>query len=218
VTTQRVGRKDIHVIPNFVDTELFHRRIGRDCAKHSLAPHGEAVLLHISNFRPVKRIMDVIEVFRRVLPKHPSRLVFVGDGPELSPAERFCFDNGLMNDVLFLGRQDNFAELLPCADVLLLPSELESFGLVGLEAMSCEVPVVATRVGGIPEVVQHGETGYLAELGDVDTMAEYALQIVQDPELGRRLGRAGRERAIEMFDQRRIVPLYEEYYEQVLRM
>lgn len=216
VTEQRVGRKDIRVIPNFVDTELFRRRVGHDCAKHSLAPNGEAVLLHVSNYRPVKRVTDVLAIFQKVVAKHPTRLVLVGDGPELSNAERFCFENGLMKDVLFLGRQDNVAELIPCADVLLLPSELESFGLVALEAMSCEVPVVATRVGGLPEVVAHGETGYLAELGDVETMAGCVLEIVRNPELGRRLGLNGRKRALEQFDQRRIVPMYEQYYEEVL--
>jgi len=216
VTEQRVGRKDVHVIPNFVDTDYFRRRVGTDCAKHSMAPHGEAVLLHISNFRPVKRIMDVIEIFRLVRARQQAKLVFVGDGPELSPAERFCFETGLMHDVIFLGRQDNIAELIPCADILLLPSELESFGLVALEAMSCEVPVIASRVGGLPEVVAHGETGYLAPVGDVQAMADYALEIIRNPELARRLGQSGRRRAIDQFDQRKIVPLYEKYYEQVL--
>ena len=216
VTQQQVGRKEIEVIPNFVDTDFFHRPPNHDCAKHTLAPKNEAVLLHISNFRPLKRIMDVIKIFELVQAKRPSKLVFVGDGPERSGAEKYCRDNHLCDHVLFIGKQDNVPSLMGCTDTLLLPSETESFGLVALEAMSCEVPVVATRVGGLPEVVEHGETGFLADLGDVEAMANYVLQIVDDPSLMKRLGKNGRQRAIECFDQRRIVPHYEEYYQSVL--
>jgi len=216
VTRQQVGREEVEVIPNFVDTLFFKRLPGEDCAKHSIAPRGESVLLHISNFRPVKRIFDVLEIFRRVIAKAPAKLMMVGDGPERSPAEKYCRDHGISQQVLFLGRQDNVPDILSCADVLLLPSELESFGLVALEAMSCEVPVVATNVGGIPEVVSHGETGFLAELGDVDRMAEYTLEIIQNRDLRKKMAAAGRHRAVETYDQSAIVPQYERYYEEVL--
>ncbi len=216
VTLQMVGPKGIEVIPNFVDTEFFRKPLEQDCSKRALAPKKESVLLHISNFRPLKRIMDVIRIFEFVVAEHSARLVFAGDGPERSMAEKYCRENGLMDNVLFLGKLDNVPDLMGCADVLLLPSESESFGLVALEAMSCEVPVVATKVGGIPEVVAHGETGFLGELGDVRTMANYVLTILKNPDLKARMAEASRARAVEVFDQRKIVPHYEEYYERVL--
>lgn len=217
LTRERVGRQDIDVIPNFVDTNFFRIPENHDCAQQSIAPHGEPVLLHISNFRPVKRILDVVQIFERVLAKESStRLVLVGDGPERSLAEQYCRDHKLKKNVLFLGKQDNVPDIMACANVLLLPSELESFGLVALEAMSCEVPVIATNVGGLPEVIVHGETGFLANLGDVNTMADYAMEIIQNPELGRKMGQEGRKHAVEVFGQDKIVPLYESYYKQIL--
>lgn len=216
LTIERVGRQEVEVIPNFVDTNYFKSLPVGDCARRSFAPHGEAVLLHISNFRPVKRILDVVRIFEKVQAKHKARLVFVGDGPERAGAEKYIHDAGLTRKVLFLGRQDDVPELLCCADVLLLPSELESFGLVALEAMSCQVPVVATNVGGLPEVIAHGETGYLSALGNVDEMAGYALEILKNPELKKKLGVAGRQRALDLYEQNRIVPLYEDYYQRVL--
>ncbi|MCI0412639.1 N-acetyl-alpha-D-glucosaminyl L-malate synthase BshA [bacterium] len=216
LTQTQVGRQDVEVIPNFVDTDLFKKPEESKCSRHVIAPGGEPILLHASNFRPVKRIINIIEIFERVLKKMEARLVFVGDGPERSVAERYCRDNKLTEKVLFLGRQDNLPDLMGCADVFLLPSELESFGLVALEAMACQVPVVATIVGGLPEVVVHGETGFLANLGDVDKMAEYSLEILRNSSLRQRLGENGRRRAIEVFDQKKIVPLYEKYYEKVL--
>ena len=140
----------------------------------------------------------------------------MGDGPERNGAEKYCREHNLCDNVMFIGKQDNLPELFGCTDVLLLPSETESFGLVALEAMSCEVPVVATRVGGLPEVVMHGETGFLADLGDVQSMADYALRIVDDPALKAEMGRNGRRRAVECFDQRNIVPHYEKFYSEVL--
>jgi len=216
VTLQQVGEKEIEVIPNFVDTQYFHKPPTGDCAKQALAPCDEAVLLHISNFRPLKRIMDVIRIFELVQAELPTRLVFAGDGPERSIAEKYCREHGLINKVLFLGKLDNVPDLMGCTDVLLLPSEFESFGLVALEAMSCEVPVVATNVGGIPEVVIHGETGFLGELGNVRQMADQVLTILRNPELKARMAAAGRRRAVEVFDQRKIVPVYEDYYKKVL--
>jgi N-acetyl-alpha-D-glucosaminyl L-malate synthase BshA len=216
LTIELVGRAEVEVIHNFVDTNYFRSLPVGDCARRSFAPHGEAVLLHISNFRPVKRILDVVRIFEKVQSKLPARLVFVGDGPERASAENYIRDAGIEKKVLFLGRQDDVPELLCCADVLLLPSELESFGLVALEAMSCQVPVVATNVGGLPEVIAHGETGYLSALGNVDEMADYALEILKNPGLKHKLGIAGRQRALDLFEQSRIVPLYEKYYEKVL--
>ncbi len=216
VTLQQVGEKEIEVIPNFVDTSFFQKPPAGDCAKQTLAPCNENVLLHISNFRPLKRIMDVIRIFELVQAEQPTRLVFAGDGPERSIAEKYCREHGLMNNVLFLGKLDNVPDLMGCTDVLLLPSEFESFGLVALEAMSCEVPVVATNVGGIPEVVTHGETGFLGELGNVRQMADQVLTILRNPELKARMAAAGRRRAVEVFDQRKIVPIYEDYYKKVL--
>ena len=216
LTRDRVGREDIDVIPNFVDTNFFQIPENHDCAKQSITPHGEPVLLHISNFRPVKRIGDVLKIFEKTLAKQPVRLVLVGDGPERSFAEQYCRERKLTKNVLFLGKQDNVPDIMACANVLLLPSELESFGLVALEAMSCEVPVIATNVGGLPEVVVHGETGFLANLGDVDAMADQALEIIRNPVLGKKMGQAGRTRAVEVFGQDKIVPLYEKYYEAIL--
>jgi N-acetyl-alpha-D-glucosaminyl L-malate synthase BshA len=218
VTLQQLCPKDIEVIPNFVDTQFFKKPPEQDCSKRALAPKKESVLLHISNFRPLKRIMDVIRIFEFVVAEHSARLVFAGDGPERSMAEKYCRENGLMDKVLFLGKLDNVPDLMGCTDVLLLPSEFESFGLVALEAMSCEVPVVATNVGGIPEVIVHGETGYLGELGDVRTMANYVLTILKNPDLKARMAEASRRRAVEVFDQHKIVPRYEEYYERVLKI
>src|SRR3990172_510702 len=199
LTQTQVGRKDIEVIPNFVDTDFFKKSENNNCNKTALAPSGEPILIHVSNFRPLKRIINVIEIFQRVLKRVDTRLVFVGDGPERSVAERYCHENKLTEKVLFLGRQDNLPDLLACSDVMLLPSELESFGLVALEAMSCEVPVVATLVGGLPEVVIHGETGYLANVGDVDSMANYVLEILRNATLRQKMGASGRRRAIEQF-------------------
>ncbi len=216
VTLQQVGPKEIEVIPNFVDTQFFRKPLEEDCSKGRLAPKKESILLHISNFRPLKRIMDVIRIFEIVVAQHSARLIFAGDGPERSMAEKYCRENGLMDKVMFLGKLDNVPDLMGCTDVLLLPSEFESFGLVALEAMSCEVPVVATNVGGIPEVVIHGETGFLGELGDVQTMAAYVLRILKDSDLKAHMAAAGRRRAVEVFEQRKIVPLYEQYYEKVL--
>lgn len=161
--------------------------------------------------------MDVIRIFEIVVAEHLARLVFAGDGPERSMAEKYCRENGLMDKVMFLGKLDNVPDLMGCTDVLLLPSEFESFGLVALEAMSCEVPVVATNVGGIPEVVIHGETGFLGNLGDVQTMAKYVLRILKDQNLQANMAAAARRRAVEVFDQMKIVPLYEKYYEKVLK-
>ena len=206
--------KAIQVIPNFVDPHRFrpHKR-----PRHPLfGASDDKVLCHVSNFRPVKRIMDVLAVFERVAKVLPSRLLMIGDGPDRSRAEAFCREHGLRDRVFFFGNIPNLEEVLGSADLFLLPSEAESFGMAALEAMASEVPVIATRAGGLPEVVMEGESGYLLPVGDVDGMAERAIEILSDPALQRRLGRAGRQLADEQFNVSRVVPIYRQFYERII--
>jgi N-acetyl-alpha-D-glucosaminyl L-malate synthase BshA len=173
-------------------------------------------LVHLSNFRPVKRVTDVIEIFDRVRKQVPSRLLLIGDGPDRSVAEWLAVQKGIHEDVLFLGKQDEVQEKLAAADIMLMPSELESFGLAALEAMACEVVPIATRVGGVPEVIEHGKSGYLADVGDVDTMARYAIELLNDEPRLREMGREARVMAKSRFCASKIVPQYEEFYRRVL--
>lgn len=207
-------QREIDVIPNFVDPD---RHAGRrpPCIPACSCPD-EFTLMHISNFRPVKRVGDVVRVFARVCETLQARLVMVGDGPDAGLARQLARDLGVIDRVLFTGVVDGVTDLLREANLLLLPSEAESFGLVALEAMASGVPVVASDVGGLPEVVQHGVTGFLAPLGDVDQMAAYAVQILSDCATCRAFSRAGRQRARDHFDYRDIVPQYEAVYERVL--
>lgn len=206
--------KAIDVIPNFVDPDRFHRNGGGICKVFG-AP-GEKLVCHVSNFRPVKRIMDVVEVFEKVAREVPSRLLMIGDGPDRSRAEAFARAHGLRDRVVFLGNVPNLEEVLSGCDLFLLPSESESFGMAALEAMASEVPVITTRSGGLPEVVTEGETGYLLPVGDVEGMAARAIEILRDEPLRKRMGARGREVAIEKFDERKIVPKYRELYERIL--
>jgi len=164
----------------------------------------------------VKRLLDVIEIFDRVRKKIPSKLMLIGDGPDRSQAEWLAVQKGIHSDVLFLGKQDRVHEKLAISDVMLLPSELESFGLAALEAMACEVVPIATRAGGLPEVVEHGVTGYLADVGDVDTMARYAIDLLADESALRAMGKRAREGARARFCTSKIIPLYEDFYRRVL--
>ncbi|HTJ87213.1 MAG TPA: N-acetyl-alpha-D-glucosaminyl L-malate synthase BshA [Terriglobales bacterium] len=207
---------NIDVIYNFVNCELYCRdkELGKSRAEYG--PNGERILVHVSNFRPVKRVMDVIEIFDRVRKQIPAKLLLMGDGPERSPAERLAVQKGIHNDVIFLGKQEQVAEKLAIADVLLLPSELESFGLAALEAMACEVVPIGTRVGGMPEVVEHGKTGWLADVGDVDAMANYAVDILRDEDRLRAMGKDCRKAASDKFSAKKIIPQYEEFYWRVL--
>ncbi len=206
---------DVRVIPNFVDTELFGRRSdGRH--RNALADPDEKILMHISNFRPVKRVGDVVRVAARVMEKVPARLVFVGDGPDRPMAEEQARVRGIGDRVVFLGKMESVAELLACADLFLLPSESESFGLSALEAMASEVPVVGTRCGGLEEVVQDGVSGRLLPVGAVDAMANAAIDILSDPQRQREMGQAGRNASKERYAADSIVALYESYYEEVL--
>jgi len=207
-------KKEIAVIPNFVDPARFQRH--ESAFYHLFGEAGDRLLCHVSNFRPVKRIMDVLAVFERVLRVIPSRLVMIGDGPDRSRAEAFCRQHHLKDRVFFLGNVPNLEEVVGASDLFLLPSEHESFGMAALEAMASEVPVIATRAGGLPEVVVDGETGYLLPVGDVDAMAERAIAILSDRVLHRRLGRAGRALAEEQFNVNRVVPMYREFYERFL--
>ena len=206
---------DVRVIPNFVDTELFIRRADRR-DRNALADPDEKIIMHISNFRPVKRVDDVVRVAARVMEKLSARLVLVGDGPDRPMVEERARNLGISDRVLFLGKQDDVAPLLACADVFMLPSESESFGLSALEAMASEVPVVGTRCGGLEELVEDGATGRLLPVGAVDAMANATIEILSEPEKQQEMGRAGRAEAQEKYSIERILSMYEAYYEELL--
>ena len=203
-------KNPIEVIPNFVDPDVFAPRKRRT---HMLAPAGTRVLMHASNFRPVKNVEMVVRIFAAVHERMDARLVMVGDGPEKPRAEALARELGVAKHVLFLGNQEVMEELLPLADVFLLPSSSESFGLVALEAMSAGVPVVAARVGGLPELVESGVTGFLEEPTDLDAHVRSVLRLLEDDTLRRRFGRAGRKVAIERFYVDRVVGRYRKIYE-----
>ena len=205
----------IEVVPNFVDTDVYRPGL-EPCHRATLAPDGEKIVMHISNFRAVKRAEDVVAIFARVANKVPARLVLVGDGPDRPRALMRAEEMGIRDKVLFLGKHTSVHELLSCADLFLLPSESESFGLAALEAMACGAPVVTSRVGGLPEVVVDGETGYLCDVGDIDGMADAGARILTDDDLWRSLSEGGRKLAVEHFSAERVVPEYEAYYERVL--
>jgi len=207
--------KDIRVIPNFVDTGKY-RRVELPDVRAKFAPPEERILIHVSNFRLVKRVQDVIKIFGEVRKKVPSRLLLVGDGPDRSACEILTREMDLQQHVRFLGKQLELVPILSSADLMLMPSQSESFGLSALEAMACDVPVVSSSVGGLPELQVHGETGYIAEIGDIDRMARYAIELLTNDVKRRQFGRAGRARAVENFDVRKIVSLYEEYYRECL--
>jgi L-malate glycosyltransferase len=206
--------KAIEVVPNFVDPQRFHRNRGDAC--HLLGANGDRLLCHVSNFRPVKRVMDVIAVFEKVSRVIPSRLAMIGDGPDRSRAEAWCRDHQLTDRVTFLGNVGNLEEIVGASDLFVLPSEAESFGMAALEAMACEVPVIGTNAGGLPEVVTDGETGFLLPVGDTEGMAARAIEILSDRDRHRQMGITAREVAIEKFDVNRVVPHYREVYERVM--
>jgi N-acetyl-alpha-D-glucosaminyl L-malate synthase BshA len=208
-------RNQIEVIYNFVNCDIYQPQAKSDL-RDRYAPHGEKVLIHLSNFRAVKRTTDVVEIFVRVRRQLPAILLMVGDGPDRGKAEWAAREQGVDEYVHFLGKQDNIEDLISAADLLLLPSENESFGLVALEAMACEVPVVASDVGGLPEVVTSGEDGFLVEPGNVELMARRALEIVSDDERRRLMGQKGRAHAKARFCSNNIIAQYERYYERIL--
>ena len=203
--------KEIETIYNFVDPEVY-KRLECSCIRNHYATTKEKIILHISNFRPVKRLQDVIDVFAGIYSSIPSKLLLVGDGPDRMMAQHHAEALGLKDKVYFLGKQDRIVELLSVADLFLLPSEKESFGLVALEAMACQVPVIASNTGGLPEVVVEGVTGYLLPVGATNEMARRGTEILQDPEKHRLMGIAGREEAIKKFHIDHIARQYENYY------
>jgi N-acetyl-alpha-D-glucosaminyl L-malate synthase BshA len=204
-------KREIQVIPNFVDGDFYNRK--RCTIRRSIfAPEGEPLIIHISNFRPVKRIGEMMEAFIKVRKQVKCRMLLVGDGPERARAEKDAQAGGVIGDVFFLGNQTAIVDLLSISDVYFLPSNSESFGLSALEAMACEVPVVAARAGGIPEVVADGECGYLTEPDNTEEMAARILELITDRELNRRMGKAGRARAMQLFPTERVVSQYESLY------
>ncbi len=207
--------KEIEVIPNFIDLELYRRQTTGDIL-HSCAPHGEKVLMHTSNFRSVKRVADVVKIFYEVQKKVPSRLILIGDGPDRTHCELLVRELGIQDKVRFLGKQSEIVPILSCADLFLLPSQSESFGLAALEAMACGVPVISSSVGGLPELQLHGETGFIAELGDIDRMVRYALDLLKNEAKHKLFSTAARKRA-EEFESSKIITQYEQYYERVLQ-
>jgi len=207
---------DVEVIPNFI-CPCHYKRLEESPLRAELAPNGEKLLTHVSNFRPVKRPMDCIEVLAKIKKQHPkTRLVMVGDGPERGACIYKAEKLGVAEDVLFVGKQGRIADYLGVSDIFLLPSELESFGLAALEALACEVPVIATRIGGIPEVVTDGETGYLSEVGDTDDMAVNTGQLLEDENLRRAFGQKGRETAVMRYGSDKIIPQYIAFYEKIV--
>jgi N-acetyl-alpha-D-glucosaminyl L-malate synthase BshA len=205
---------EIKVIHNFVDFERF-RKIDKDHFKKAIAPNGERIMTHTSNFRKVKRVEDVIRVFEKVHRAVPSKLLLIGDGPERRHIEDLCRQIGLCDEIRFLGKQDAVEELLAISDLFFIPSQSESFGLAALEAMACEVPVISSNAGGLPEVNIHGKTGFLSDVGDVEAMAQHAITILSDEHVLQTFRKNALEQA-QRFDLSMILPQYESYYEEVI--
>ncbi|MCY7375359.1 MAG: N-acetyl-alpha-D-glucosaminyl L-malate synthase BshA [Pyrinomonadaceae bacterium] len=207
---------EIEVIPNFISPDLYRREEGSPICKE-LSPNDEKLLVHVSNFRAVKRPADCVEILAKVRAKGGNaRLIMVGDGPELSAVHHLAKQLNVQNETIFVGKQAKITDYVAVADVFLLPSEEESFGLAALEAQACEVPVVATKVGGIPEVINDKETGFLSDIGDTEKMANDALKFINDEEMRRAFGVRGRELAILRYSSEKIIPQYINFYEKVL--
>tara|TARA_R110000868_G_scaffold259361_10_gene517460 strand:- start:1567 stop:2712 length:1146 start_codon:yes stop_codon:yes gene_type:complete len=207
-------KQDIKVIPNFIDLERFQKS-NKSHFKKAICPDGEKVVVHVSNFRKVKRVPEVITVFSKILEKGiKAKLLLVGDGPDRQKAEQQCRDLGICDHTRFLGKLDEVEEVLSIADLFLIPSGSETFGLAALEAMSCSVPVISSNVGGLPEVNIEGETGYLCDLDDNECMAKHAVNILSDQNLHNELSANARKRA-ELFNQDLIVGMYEDFYNEV---
>jgi len=207
---------EIRVIHNFVNCELYRPDDAKKGARQ-YAPGGEKLLIHLSNFRPVKRALDCVRILAEVRKSVPARLLMAGDGPDRPPAEHLARALKVERDVLFLGKQNHVERLIPLAHVLLMPSDLESFGLAALEAMACGVVPVATRVGGVPELITDGEDGFLESPGDIAAMAARATALLSDEALHYRMAKAGRWNAAERFCTDKIIPRYEQYYQEVVR-
>ena len=208
----------IEVIRNFVNCDVYLRDPDKVAAlRPQYASASECLLVHLSNFRPVKRVQDAVEVFARIAQELPAKLMLIGDGPDRSLAEHLARQYKVQDRIHFLGKQDNVSELLPLADLMLMPSEMESFGLAALEAMACGVPTIGTRVGGVPELIQDGINGCLFAVGDVDAMSKTAISLLRDRDRLEAMAARGRQAAQDHFCTSRIIPHYERYYEEVIR-
>jgi N-acetyl-alpha-D-glucosaminyl L-malate synthase BshA len=205
--------RDIEVIPNFIDLEKFKKQ-KKDHFKKAICPNGEALIVHTSNFRKVKRIKDVLDIFYNIQKEIPAKLLMIGDGPERAKAEKQAHDLGIAHDVRFLGKQEAVEEVLSVADLFLMPSEKESFGLAALEAMACEVPVISSNTGGLPELNVQGITGFMSNVGDVEDMTRNALHILDKNNLP--TFKANALKRAKEFDISNILPLYENYYQKIL--
>ncbi len=207
---------EIEVIPNFICPTHYQRNFDLPLRKE-LVNDGEKLLVHVSNFRPVKRPQDCVEIAAKVREKGGNvRLVMVGDGPERSACEYRAEQLGIKEYTNFVGKRDNIADYLAVADIFLLPSESESFGLAALEAQACEVPVIASRIGGIPEVITDGETGFLSDIGDTEKMSDDVLKLLKDDEMRRAFGEKSRELAVMRYSAAEIIPKYLKFYEKIL--
>jgi N-acetyl-alpha-D-glucosaminyl L-malate synthase BshA len=208
---------EIEVIPNFI-CAMHYKRLEGAPLREELAPNGEKLLVHVSNFRAVKRPADCVEIIAKVKEQgEKARLVMVGDGPERSAVYYRAEQLNVLDDVIFVGKQANISDYLGVSDIFLLPSELESFGLAALEAQACELPVIATRIGGIPEVINDGETGYLSDVGDITKMTQDAVELLRDDDKRRAFGQRGRELAIERYSTEKIIPQYIAFYEKIVQ-
>lgn len=208
-------QRNIRVIHNFVDTSRYNPSI-TSCTKEHYAPNGEKILIHASNFRPLKKTSDVVQIFNLVRQEIPAKLLLVGEGPDRISTQRLVKSLGLSEDVFFLGEQDYLENLMNCADLFILPSEQESFGLVALEAQASGLPVVGTAVGGLPEVVVHEQTGLLFPVGEINEMAHGALELLKNPSRYDSFRKSARQRAVKHFDSKLIIPQYESFYQEIL--
>ncbi len=209
-------KKEVYVIPNFIDSSKYNQSF-TDCQRDLMADENEKIITHISNFRKVKRIPDVIQIFSRVAKKMPAKLIMVGEGPEKGAAEQLCKKLGITDKVLFLGNSNEIDRILCFSDLFLLPSETESFGLAALEAMINNVPVISSNAGGLPETNIHGVSGYLSNIGDVDEMAENAIKILKDEVTLKRFKENAKKEALK-FEIANVVPLYEKIYEEAFNL
>lgn len=205
--------KKIEVIPNFIDLQRFSKKT-KDHFRKAIAPNGERLIMHTSNFRKVKRVQDVVQVFSRIRKEIPAKLLLIGDGPERHNIEQLCRDLNLCDDTRFLGKQELVEEILSIADLFIMPSETESFGLAALEAMACQVPVISSNAGGMPELNVQGVTGFMSAVGDVEDMAANAIYMLKDDQILKTFKQNALKRAAD-FDIHRILPMYERIYEQV---
>lgn len=207
-------KREIDVIPNFIDFNRFNKK-PREHFKQMIAPNGEKIIIHTSNFRKVKRVEDVVAIFSRIIKEIPAKLLLIGDGPERSHIEKVCREHNTCDWVTFLGKQEAIEEILSIGDLFILPSESESFGLAALEAMACEVPVISSNAGGIPEVNIHGVTGFLSDVGDVDSMAQNAIALLKDPEMLKTFRKNALKQA-HNFELETILLQYEDIYQRVV--